>query len=333
MKDLLKFNWEAFDYKSGLKVAIGGIVVFGLSITTRESWIATGLVLLFAWLSNIPGTLKDRITGMSAFAIGAIVFTLLSGQIELSLWSNVLGIALTGFLGSLLLIKGMRAFMVGYVIICWAIYSPFLISSTSVSNCILAILVGTGVLIFLSVIASFFEKPKIPVETTESSTGKTESNFIFAYSITIALVLGVGTYIGWSTLKTDPTLVTGAAFFVMGFDAKKTKINGIARVIGILAGMILGWLLSKNLEPGLVFYSILLLALFLSFATEPVHPGFLMFFFMVLISMGWQGLDNSKIDLNFYERLLGEGTGVLIAIVAIGFLQWLQSRIDIKKSR
>ncbi|MGI9530011.1 FUSC family protein [Lutimonas sp.] len=330
MKDLLIFNWKAIDYKSGLKVAIGGIVLFGLSVTTQESWMATGLSLLFAWLTNVPGSLKDRITGMTAFAIGAIVITIISGQIELSLWSNVAGIALIGFLGSILLIKGTRAFMVGYVLICWAIYSPFLISSTSVNNCILAIVVSVGILILLSFVASFFENPTIQDETTDSSTVRVDTNYIIAYSVAIALVLGVTTYIGWTSLKTDPTLVTGGAFFVIGFDAKKTKIIGIARVIGILTGMILGWILSSNLEPGLLYYSILLLALFLSFAMEPVHPGFLMFFFMVLISMGWQGLDNSEVNLNFYERLLGEGTGVLIAMVAIGFLQWLQSRQDHK---
>ena len=90
--------------------------------------------------------------------------------------------------------------------------------------------------------------------------------------------------------------------------------------------MLLGWFLGQSLEPGVLYYAILLLTLFLSFATEPVHPGFLMFFFMVLISMGWQGLDMEKVNLNFYERLLGEGTGVVIAMLAIGFLQRIQSQ-------
>jgi hypothetical protein len=51
-----------------------------------------------------------------------------------------------------------------------------------------------------------------------------------------------------------------------------------------------------------------------------------MFFFMLLIAMGWQGLEIEQLNLTFWERLLGEGVSVLIAMVAIAFLHWWQIR-------
>ena len=51
-----------------------------------------------------------------------------------------------------------------------------------------------------------------------------------------------------------------------------------------------------------------------------------MFFFMFLIALGWTTLDPATLDLTFWERVLGEGVGVAIAMLAIGFLHWLQTR-------
>ena len=137
-------------------------------------------------------------------------------------------------------------------------------------------------------------------------------DFIIAYSITVAIVLALTTYLGWIKLKTDPTMVVGGAFFVIGFDVNKTWVAGIARVIGIAAGMLLGMVIGGMLDPGLLYYTILIAAFFLCFAAMPVHPGLFMFFFMLLIAMGWQGLETEQLNLTFWERFLGEGVGVFI---------------------
>ena len=151
-------------------------------------------------------------------------------------------------------------------------------------------------------------------------------DFIIAYSVTVAIVLALTTYLGWVKLKTDPTMVVGGAFFVIGFDVNKTWVAGIARVIGIVTGMLLGMMIGGLLDPGLLYYAILIAAFFLCFAAMPVHPGFFMFFFMLLIAMGWQGLATEQLNLTFWERFLGEGVGVLIAMVAIALLHWQQTR-------
>ena len=328
MGDLFRMNWEAFDPVTGIKVVVASLLVFGLMAVTGESWIATGLVVLFAWLTNVPGTLKDRIAGMVAFAIGAIALTYLSGWIDLDLWSNTIGIVVIGILGTLALAHGTRAYMVGYVLICWAIYGPFLVASSSVMNCVGAIVVGTGAIIVTTLIGSFFEKGGEAPAAAEDQAETQNPDYaaIMPYALTVAAVLGLTTYLGWVTLKTDPTMAVAGAFFVIGFDAKKTWVAGITRVIGVILGVVCGYAAAQILEPGLTTEIVTLVALFMSFAAMGVNPGLFMFFFMFLIALGWTALDTETLDLTFWERVSGEGVGVAIAIIAIGFLQWLQSR-------
>ena len=143
--------------------------------------------------------------------------------------------------------------------------------------------------------------------------------------MTIAVVLALTTYLGWTILKTDPTMVVGAAFFVIGFDANKTWIAGIARVIGILVGIFLGMYAAQYLPPGLVTDAVVIGVFFLCFAAGGVNPALFMMFFLFIISLGWSSLDPETLDLTFWEKVGGEGLGVVIAMIAIAFLQQLQS--------
>lgn len=326
MSELIRFKWQAFDPASGTKVAIGLIVMMVLTHLTGETWLATGLVAMFAWLTNVPGSLKNRISGMLVFAAGAVAITLVSGKMGLALWPNVIAVSVVGLLGTLALAWGTRAFMVGWVLICWAIYAPFLVDRTSVVNCVLAILVGTGVLIVLNAITAVTEGDSAAAATAEGSSAEPGMDFVVSYSVTVALVLALTTYYGWVELKTDPTLMVGGAFFVIGFDANKTWVAGIGRVIGLVAGILLGLLIAKLLGPGLLLDVIMIAACGLSFATMAVHPGAWMFFFMIFVAIGWQGLEPEAFDLTLRERFYGEIAGVVAAMVAIVFLQWWQNR-------
>ena len=63
----------------------------------------------------------------------------------MSPWPNVIAIAVIGTTGTLVATRGTRATMVGWTVIGWAIYFPLLVEATSVANCALAIVAGTGV--------------------------------------------------------------------------------------------------------------------------------------------------------------------------------------------
>ena len=324
MSDLLRFNWRAFDPAAGIKVGVGLVVMIVLTSATGETWLATGFAAMLAWLTNVPGSLKHRIGGMLAFGVGAIAMTLVSGLMGLDLWLNVLAIAVVGLLGTYALSWGTRAYMVGWVVICWAIYGPLLVESTSVENCVLAILAGTGVVVVLNLVPALFGTAD--ATTTQATSTEPKKDFVIAFSVTVALVLGLTTYLGWTLLKSDPTLVTGGAFFIIGFDMRTTWVAGFARVIAILTGALLGLAIASLLGPGLLLDAIAIAAAGLSFAAMAIHPGAWMFFFMIFAAIGWHGLEGDRFELTVWERLSGESVGVLIAMAALAYLQWQRNR-------
>ena len=146
------------------------------------------------------------------------------------------------------------------------------------------------------------------------------------YAATVALVLGITTYLGWNLLSTDTLMIVGSAFFVIGFDEHKTWVTGIARALGVAAGMLLGLALAPLVTPGIMTTVVVLGAFFLCFAAEGIHPSAFMFFFTFIVTLGWASLDPAALALNINERLLGEGTGIVIALLAISLLQRIQAR-------
>jgi len=340
MDNLFKLQWQNFDLKAGIKVSSGLVIMLLLTQVTGESWLATTLAAMCAWLANVPGPLLNRIGGMLVFGVGAIAFTLLSGLIGLDVWPNVIAITLVGLLCTLGLAGGLRSFMVGWSLICWAIYGPFLVTSTSTANCVAAITAGTAIVILLNIIGEWIwgKNDPMPHATDESddSAPTMPFNQVAAYAVTVALILGFTTYYGWVELKTDPTMMAGGAFFVLGFDPYKTWAAGISRVLGLVAGVALGLGLAELLGPGLFSDIIMVAACGLSFAAFAVHPGAWMFFFMVFIAMGWPELESSVYELIIVERFYGELAGVVAAMIGISFLLWWQnsrSRRDRRRLR
>jgi uncharacterized membrane protein YccC len=206
-----------------------------------------------------------------------------------------------------------------------------MVATTSVENCLLAILVGTGVVIILNVIGENFSKNDQMAESTDagevgSPSSGPDMGYIVAYATSVALVLALTTYYGWVELQTDPTMMAGGAFFVIGFDARKTWIAGVARLLGLIAGGLTGFFLASVLGSGIILDALMVIACGLSFAAMAVHPGAYMCFFMGFVAMGWQGLDPEALDLTVAEKLYGETAGVVVAMAAIMFLQWWQKR-------
>ena len=326
MGELIRFNWQAFNPTSGTKVAIGFVVMIALTKLTGESWMAAGLAVLLAWITNVPGSLKNRVLGMLGFAAGAVAITLISGLIGLALWPNIILVSVVGLLGTLLLARGTRAYLVGKVLIIWAIFGPFLVDGTGTLSSVLAILVGTGVLIVLEAVAALPPLKGTATATAAESSAEHGMDFIVSYSITIALVLALTTYLGRALLETDATILVGAAFFVIGFEVHKTWVRGFARVIGGLAGASLGILISNLLGPGLLLDVIAIAAIFLCFATTSIHPGSFIFFLMLFTAIGWVGFESDELVYTFLQRLTGGTIGVLIAMVAVVLLQMVQNR-------
>jgi hypothetical protein len=320
MKDLIQFNWKAFNLAGGAKFAIGVVVLMVFQNLTGESWMITGLVALFAWLANVPGPLKDRIGGMAGFALGAIFCALLVSMIGPQPQGGIIALSIIGLLGTIAALWGSRAGMVGWAIIMYMIYAPSFVAGIGLEHSIFAVLIGVGVLLILNVVGDVIN-PDTSHEPENAGEVGADSGYIAAYALIIAVVLAVGTWIGQS-IETDPIMVAATAFFVIGFDPRKTWVGGIARLIGIVLGIFLGTLLVMQIGPGLFLQVVLVAACFLCFATAPVHPSFMMFFLTLFIAAGWQSLDTDVLELTINEKIVGEFVGVVLAFISIALLQF-----------
>ena len=213
--------------------------------------------------------------------------------------------------------------MVGWAIIIYMIYAPSFVAGIGLEDSIFAIVIGVGVLFVLNVVGNVI-KPDGGDEPDNAGEVGADSDYIAAYALIIAVVLGVATWLGQS-IKTDPLMVTAAAFFVIGFDPRKTWVGGITRLIGIFLGILLGTLLVMLIGPGLLLQVVLVAACFLCFSTAPVHPSLLMFFLTIYFAGGWQGLQTEALELTINEKIIGESVGVVLAFIAIGLLQYWES--------
>lgn len=326
MDKLLTFNWSGIDYSAGLKATVGLLIVLLLGAATGQPWVLSGLVVLFAWLTTVPGSTIYRLMGIAAFGIGAAVLSLVSDQIGLTLVPNLFSIAIVGFLGTAALALGLRAYMVGYVLICWMIYTPFLISGSSSQNALLAILLGCAIMAVMTMLPDWFAKDPKEAVSNKSDVANNDWGFAVLFGATVAIVLIVGTYLGWTQLTTDATLIVGGAFFIIGFDTEKTWIAGLARVIAIVAGSYLGFWLAQSGAGPQFLQAVALVAVFLAFASGAVHPGAFMFFFLIALGIGWASLSPSALETTANERLWGETIGVVLGMAAIFAFELLYRR-------
>ncbi len=325
MSELFRINWAGFDAPTGLKVAIGLLVVLLLAALTNQPWMATGLVMLFGWITDLPGALKQRVVGITAFGLGALVLTFLFGVFGTGLRAVTLLTFFAGLLGSLLLAKGMRPYLIGYVVICWAIYGPAMIDGTSLSNVLIAIVVGTCVLVALIWAGERVFPSDRSQEPAEEKLPFT-LQYVCIFSVTIAVVLGATTFAGYRHLAINPTVIAGAAFFVIGFDAHQSWIAGFGRLVGVVVGGFIGFYLASSIGAGLLLDSLTIAMAFLTFATMSMHSGALMFFLVMMGAVGWVQLEPELQNVIAAETFLGEALGIVVAMVTVVFLQWAQQQ-------
>ncbi len=324
-KSICEFNWGAFDASTGLKVALGLLGVTLLTGITGQPWLATGLVMLFAWMTDVSGKLSERLLGIGLFAVGSLVVTLVSELIQDDPLGNALFLGAVGFLASYAIKHGIRPYLVGYSVICWAIYGPAMVLATGLANTLLAVVVGSASVAVL--LALFSQRETAPVEEENGANAlELPDGYPLVYAITVGITLTLATYLGWAYLGTDPTLIVGAAFFVIGPDPRASWAAGVTRIVGVIAGGYFGYWCAITLGPGVPLDIIVLGACFMSFAAASVHSGALMFFLLVMIGAGWGEITSDDLNIFAIERFGGETLGSVLAMIAVLSLQFWQGR-------
>ena len=332
---LFHFKWAAFDSTAGLNYAIGIVIVYILSTWFGASWFVAGICALLCWLTDVPGLRKNRVLGMTAFAVGGAVLTLLAGWLGTDLVQQVAGISVVAFTGTLLMLNGQRAFMVGWCLTYWFLLALVLIDpSKGPSDTVISLLIGSGVVILLTIIAGLFNQAgrQEDMDATQNAetTDRTALQFVLGYAFTLALVMAICLYIGSILIESDYTWVANAAFMVIGPNSRQTWISGLERAVGAVLGIIVGFYLFQYVQGEIMIFILGVVLSYLSLSLMNVSPAAFIFFFLIYMSHGWvsQGLERANIIAN--ERILAELIGVLVACMAISVLQWWATR---KKER
>jgi len=322
---LFAFDWTAIDVATGAKFAIGVATVTIISSFFPFEGMVAGMGALLAWLCDAPGSTADRMSGMVVFGLLSVPATLLAQGLGDNLWIHVAVLFLVAFAGTMTMTKGTRAFKVGWALIYWFLLAPLFGSPEGGSwSTIWSLLLGVGVVLVLTLIAASLEKA--PAATPAAAP--VDPRFAWRYSLTVATTLAVCLVIGALWVKSDYTLIAGAAFMVIGLDSRQTWLAGIARGMGAVAGLLVGFYLLPLLEGDVVVLVFGAVMCFLSIALAGVNPAMFIFFFMIYLSPGWLALGPEQAHSVANERIFAELVGVLAAGIAVSILSAWTSSAD-----
>jgi hypothetical protein len=314
---ILNFNWAATDVKAGTKYVIGVAVVIALSLVIEFSWFAVGCSAVLAWLTNIPGPRRQRLTGVAIFiGIGALLVGLvyfLSG----TYWPWLISMVVIAFIGTFAMIEGLRGFMIGWCLICWFYVLPLLGTGEMPLEILSAHLLG-GLVVLVLVAIPLGEKiaPKDHDKAPES-TEKPSVPFVASYAATVAIVMTIGVALGDLWLKSDPTLILQASLMIILPSAIATWVVAVDRIIGLTAGIVVGFYLGQFAGGLTLEIMVWIVASCLLVTLMYVNAAPMVFFFVLPFSVVWGTLDGEAGHAIANERIIAEIIGVILAGIAV----------------
>jgi hypothetical protein len=105
---ILNFNWAALDVRGGIKYTIGLTIVIALSLMIEFSWVAVGMSALLAWLVNVPGPRRERLTNIVLFIVVGAALIGLVWALAGTYWPWLISMVVVAFFGTFAMIRGPR---------------------------------------------------------------------------------------------------------------------------------------------------------------------------------------------------------------------------------
>jgi hypothetical protein len=253
---ILRFNWKAYDPVGGRKYLAGVVVVLVLSmIFPGFPWFATFISGALAWLTTtVPGRRGGRLLGVLAFLVFAAALIGMAHLLSGTHWPWFAALFVVAFFGTFAMIKGPRGFMTGWCLIIWFYVAPFIGASDAPGLLLTCHLLGSGTVLCLIALPMLWEKK--PADAGEDSTQAGETDpppslgFVLQHSTTVGLVMVLGLALGFSWLKTDPTMIINASMMVMFPCLKQTVTMAVDRAFGAVLGVLLGFYLGVIVKSG-----------------------------------------------------------------------------------
>ena len=323
-RTLFRFDRDAFNTIAGAKFAVGVVVAIGLTTFTGLDLLIVLVSALLAWLTDMPGTLRHRVTGMAAFgAFGVGMIVLGATVIGDPLWFALAMFGVALVLTLPLAISG-RGYQVGWATILFFFSIAPMTTTMATTELAIDHLIGVGIVMALTLLwprgVGPFGRADAP-DATEPD-GIDDQVFVVVYALTVAVVMAFAIYVGASLLAVGSVWVANGAFFILGPSTRQSRVHGVERFLAVIAGGALGLLL-----VGLIDSTMVLTALWAGFgfiALASLNAGYFVMVWAYTsgMTMTWavQGLRVGS--LNLTERIIGEALAFMAAIAAVSFLQW-----------
>lgn len=108
-----QFNWEAFHWVAGIKFAVGVLVMVLLTTFTEFNFLIIFIASFLAWLTDVPGTTKNRAVGMVIFSVVGVAMLWLASVVFSSVFWFTIAMFGVAFVFTLPMALSQRGYMVG----------------------------------------------------------------------------------------------------------------------------------------------------------------------------------------------------------------------------
>jgi len=259
------------------------------------------------------------------YLVAGTVITWVNNLFFDTYWPWLISIFIVTFLGTFLLKYGMQWYMLGWCSILWFYIMPIMGQMGNAEELLISHVLGASAVLILVILTVLWQRSrkKIPEEVVETKPEKAAPMplwWITAYSTIVAVVMVFGLIVGHKYLS-DPTMISNAAFMIIVFTGSVIIWKaGFERLIGAILGIVIGFYLGVLFQSEMLGIVIMVVFYFLLLVFVIVNNGLVIFFFLLTISYGWGLMDYETGNSLANERILAELAGVVLAGIAILFL-------------
>ena len=329
---LFQFDWSAFNIVAGIKFALAILVMVLLTTFTEFNFLIILIAAFLAWLTDVPGTTRNRAIGMVIFGAAGVATLWLTAVVFSNVLWFTIAMFVVAFLFTLPMALSQRGYMVGWVTILWFFSIAPMTGSGDVTSIMWDLLIGVGIVVLITLLWPAGIGPYGSAQAPDSAdAGGVEDNvFVLVYALTVAVVMAITVFIGLNLFTVGAVWVANGAFFVLGPSTKQSWAHGIERAVVVVLGVFVGLLLIQLIDSTLILTLVVLF--FATMALSALNAGYAVSIgsYTAGMTMIWavQGLDVGR--LNSSERILAEGLAIGLAIGATAFLQWWSQHRKVK---
>ena len=338
VRDFFRLELGKLNAVGGFGYAVSFMLVWSLQPVLGPALFIGGLCTLILWLCDLPGPTRSRVAAMLSLGLGAVVVTLLAVAVGNGLWPNLALLFVLSFVATIVLVHGARAYIIGWALIIWATVVPLLLAGFDLTTILvgtLAAMVATLLVVFpLGALTERWLGSSSPGQSSEVTAAEARPPYASAapYALTVAIVVVVTVYIGWRVPSTDPTWVANAALMVIGPSARQLGYKGVQRAAGTILGVGAGIWLVQLVPGGVALVATTFVVAFMCIALMNVNYVFLTFFWTLYMTLEW-GYHDVSVATAGLDRILAEGSGIVIAVVAVYILEAIRRRWSARRAR